>query len=165
MILADIATSTWMVDPSKTTVTATAKMMSVADVPATFDVLSGSVSIVDGTLASVEVQADAASYKSSIPKRNKDVTMQKGLLDAASYPTITFVASGGTEQQVGGEVTIKGKTVPLVFAVSDLNVGEDSASFVATATLDRFSVGVSKSPAFVIGKDINVRVMVSANKQ
>lgn len=75
-----------------------------------------------------------------------------------------ITASGGSEQQVSGEVEIKGRTVPLVFTVSKLDVGEDSASFELETTLDRFSVGVDKSPAFVIGRDIDVQVTVGANK-
>jgi len=164
MTLAETATGTWTIDPAKTTVTATAKMMSAANVPATFQVESGSISITDGQLTGVDVVADAASYKSSISKRNKDVTLQKGLLDANNYPTITFTASGGSEKQVTGEVTIKGHTVPLAFMVSKLQVEEGTASFEATTTIDRFSVGVDKSPAFVIGKDIDVRVTATATK-
>lgn len=164
MTLAETTTGTWTIDTAKTTVTATARMLSLADVPATFQVTSGSISIVDGALTAVEVVADATSYTSSISKRNKDVTTQKGLLDATTYPTITFTASGGSERQVSGEVTIKGTTVPLTFSISGLTIADTTATFEATTTLDRFSVGVNKSPAFVIGKDIEVRVSASATK-
>lgn len=164
MTLTELATGSWTIDASRTVITATAKMMSAASVPATFTVVSGTISVTDGQLSSVEVVADAKSYTSSIGKRNKDVTSQKGLLDANNYPTITFTAAGGDEQRVSGEVEIKGKTVPLVFTVSKLDVQDDSASFELAATLDRFSVGVDKSPAFVIGRDIDVQVAVVANK-
>lgn len=164
MALTELATSTWTIDASRTTITATAKMMSAANVPATFQVVSGSISVIDGALGAIEVVADAKSYKSAIGKRNKDVTTQKGLLDANTYPTMTFTASGGSEQQVSGQVEIKGQTVPLSFTVSKLDVGEASATFELATTIDRFSVGVDKSPAFVIGRDIDVQVTAVANK-
>ena len=77
---------------------------------------------------------------------------------------MTFTASGGSEQQVSGQVEIKGQIVPLSFTVSKLDVGEASATFELATTIDRFSVGVDKSPAFVIGRDIDVQVAAVANK-
>ena len=54
--------------------------------------------------------------------------------------------------------------MPLSFTVSNLDVGEASATFELAATIDRFSVGVDKSPAFVVGRDIDVQVTAVANK-
>lgn len=161
MAIADLPNATWTIDAAKTTVTATAKMMTAVAVPATFDVVSGSITIADGQVAGVEVMVDATSYTSSIAKRNKDVKA-KGFLDAANYPTITFTASGGSEEKVAGEVTIKGTTVPLTFSVSEVDVQGSAATFTATTMVDRFAVGVDKSPAFVIAKDVAVEVNASA---
>lgn len=65
---------------------------------------------------------------------------------------------------MSGRVEIKGQIMPLSFTVSNLDVGEASATFELAATIDRFSVGVDKSPAFVVGRDIDVQVTAVANK-
>lgn len=162
MAISELPSGTWALSSINSSVSATAKMMNAVPVPATFQVVSGSISIVDGELDIVEATVDASSYKSSIAKRNKDVT-SSAFLDAAKFPTMTFTASGGSDRRVTGQLTVKGQTVEVAFAISELRVSGTDATFVATATVDRFAFGVSKSPAFVIGKDIDITVHASAS--
>ena len=138
MALTELATGSWTIDASRTVITATAKMMSAASVPATFTVVSGTISVTDGQLSSVEVVADAKSYTSSIGKRNRDVTSQKGLLDANNYPTITFTAAGGDEHVMSVETVQRFKPHPTTYqyAAEQLDVPIGAITMVAAHDWD-----------------------------
>lgn len=155
----------WTLDPAATTVSVTVKKMKVITVTASIDVTSGSIGIADGQVASVEVIANAASYASPNAKRNEHV-VGPDFLDATTHPTISFSAAGGDDShRVAGVVTIKGQSTPVTFDVNDLKITDDSASFRASATVDRFALGIDKMPAFVIARDLDVTVTTSAKRQ
>ena len=136
--------------------------MNVIGVSATLTVISGTVSIADGHVAAVEVTVDASSYASPSAKRNSEV-IGAGFLDAKTHPTITFTAQGPRNGEVlSGKVTVKGKTTPLDFAVSDISVDGDTSSFKATATADRTKLGVDKMPTFIIASHLNIDVTATA---
>ncbi len=153
---------TWAIDPTATTVTVTVKKMKAITVPATLTVLNGSIAVVDGAVSAVEVSVDAASYTSPNSKRN-DHVVSADFVNAAEHPTISFSAeaNNGT-QQIPGTVGIKGRNAPITFAISRLNIGDESATFTATATVDRNDLGIDKLPSFVIAPELNITVDATA---
>lgn len=157
----------WSIDPASTTVTITVKKMKIITVPATLSVTSGTIGIADGKVAEVDVVADASSYSSPNKKRNEHV-IGADFLDASQHPTITYSVSAvqniGDDAQIEGEVTIKGRSARVTFDVTDVRVDGDSATFAATAVVDRLDLGIDKMPAFVIGRDLDIAIAATAHR-
>ncbi len=66
-----LPTGTWQLDTSATTVTVSARKMGMLTVPADLTVTTGTIEINDShDVVSVNIAADAASYKSKNGKRN-----------------------------------------------------------------------------------------------
>ena len=154
----------WNLNPDATTLTVTTMKMKVITVPATLTVTSGTITVGNGNVTEVQIAADASSYKSSQKLRDKEV-LGGGFLDAGQYPTITFAAANGSAEQVAGEVTVKDKTAPLTFTISALNIDGDTATFTATAKVDRIALGVTRMPAFVIANELDIVVQATAAAQ
>lgn len=158
-----LPTGTWQIDPAATTVTVTVKKFGgLITVPADLDVTAGVVSIDEQhRVTDVAVSVDAASYRSKNNKRNEHI-ISKDFLDSDRHPTITFETSSVAEQANGyrstGTVTVKGNRTPIEVTVDSVEVGADSGSFAATATVDRLALGVDKMPAFVIGRELAIEV-------
>lgn len=166
----NLPTGTWSLDPS-TTITVTATKLGFMKIPAAIALTSGTVEIDDQhQVTGVSVTGDAGSYASKNDKRNEHVR-SADFLDAEAHPTIHFEASACRPSGAGyiadGTVTIKGTTVPLTVTISDVTVGEGSstATFTATATVDRNTIGVDKMPSLVIGRQLDLVVAASATRQ
>ena len=159
---------TWALDPATTNVTVTVKKMKAITVPATLTVSSGNITITNGAVSNVAISLDAHSYNSPSKKRNEHV-VSNDFLDAESFPAITFSADNHRSisdgHRVAGQVHIKGKSTPLSFDVTNLRIDGESASFSATATADRFDLGVSKLPAIIIAKQLDISVTAKAAQQ
>lgn len=160
-----LPTGTWALDPS-TTITVTATKMGLFSIPATLDLVSGMIEIDDEhQIVGVEVVADAASYASKNAKRNEHVRSDD-FLAADTYPTITFrtssVTATGEGYRADGTVTVKDHTTPVTVTIDDVDVSGASASFSASATVDRNAIGVSKLPSLVIASDLALAVSARA---
>ncbi|MEL6890144.1 MAG: YceI family protein [Actinomycetota bacterium] len=168
MTAPQLPTGTWILDPSATTITVSARKLGVFTVPATLAVVSGTIDIDDDHhVTNVDIVADASSYTSKNPKRNEHIT-GADFLDADAHPTIVFRAHQVTPSNSGltskGTVTIKGRTAPIDVAVSAVEVAETAGAFVATATVDRNTIGVDKLPGLVIGRRLDITVNATASK-
>ena len=132
---------------------------------ATLDLIDGVVDVVDGAVRSAEARVDAASYSSPNAKRNAHV-VAPDFLDAADHPDISLHASrvepaaGG--HTVDGQLTVKGSSFPIRLAVDEVAIAEASATFRATAHVDRKAIGVDKLPTFVIGRVLDLTVDAQA---
>lgn len=163
----ELPTGTWSIDTSATVVTVTVKKLGVITVPATLDVVSGSIEISDGhEVTGVEIVADATSYTSPNPKRNEHV-LSDDFMATDTHPTISMTASSATATGDGylcsGTVTVKGQTAPIEFTITDVNVKEATATFSAKATVDRRSIGITKMPSFIIGSALAIDVSAVAS--
>jgi len=148
---------TYALDPEHTTIRADVKaMFGLMTVHGTFRLRAGQVSIAaDPGASSVEASIEAGSYASGNATRDADVT-GASLLDARTYPEITFTGQGarrdGDGWVVPGSVTAHGAAAPAELRLSDarLEGGEaGQARFRATARLDRTSFGVTKKKGMV----------------
>ncbi len=162
---AALPTGTWRIDPAQTNVSVAVKKLGLFTITGDLTVTDGTISL-DGTTAKIDVTADAASYATPMAKRNKHIH-SADFLDVEQFPTIRF--TGGTltsdangDRHIAGEITIKGQTSPVDFRVADVEAAADSASFSATASVDRTALGLNKMPAFVIGKTLNITVSAHA---
>lgn len=110
------AQGTYRLDPTKSQVRYSGKhMFGMGTVHATFAIQGGELHIREPLeTSSATVTVDAASFSSNSARRDRDVR-SAGLLDVATYPTITFASDGlqqnGDTLLVTGTVTAHGRTV------------------------------------------------------
>ena len=100
--LAVPAAGRYRVDPQRSTVTYSGRhMFGLGAVKATFTIASGELLVADPVAAStVVVSVDAGSFRSDKSRRD-DQVRSASLLDAATYPNITFTSDGLREQGAG----------------------------------------------------------------
>jgi len=100
--LAVPAAGRYRVDPQRSTVTYSGRhMFGLGAVRATFTIASGELLVADPVAAStVVVSVDAGSFRSDKSRRD-DQVRSASLLDAATYPNITFTSDGLREQGAG----------------------------------------------------------------
>lgn len=162
-----LPTGTWALDTSATTVTISARKLRAFTVPATLTVTSGTIEIADGGVVGVDVTADASSYASKNAKRNEHV-VGSDFLDAANHPAIRFqahdVASSATGATASGSVTVKGRATPITVTISDVDIDGDTATFHASAVVDRTDLGVDKLPSLIIGPKLDLAVSATVNR-
>src|SRR5512139_523733 len=107
----------------------------------------------DVSRSTVEAEIEVKSLSTGIKKRDEHVLSDE-MLDAATYPTITFrstrVVSGGTGRAtVHGDLTIHGVKKPVVLEAEHFGPvkspwgGEVSVGFTATTRLNRQDFGVN----------------------
>lgn len=163
-----LPTGTWQLDASSTTVTVSVKKLGLFTVPATLDVVSGSIDIDDDhNVTNVEIVVDTSSYASKNAKRNEHV-VGSDFLDAAEHPTIEFRTSRVTSSDAGytsnGTVTVKGQSSPIDVAISDVQINGATGSFTASAAIDRKAIGVDKMPGLIIGRNLQLSVDANATQ-
>lgn len=145
---------TYTLDPGRTTIRADVKaMFGLLTVHGTFRLRAGQVSIAaDPGASSVRASIEAGSFASGNTARDADV-VSAALLDAGTYPEITFTGQGarrdGDGWVVPGSVTAHGTAVPAEVRLSDARLETGAARFLATARLDRTSFGVTKKKGMV----------------
>jgi polyisoprenoid-binding protein YceI len=158
------ATGTYTLDPERTTIRCDCKaLMGLQTVHGTFRLNTGQVRI-SADLAGCTVHASiaAGSYASGNGTRDAHV-MSAGLLDAKTFPYITFTGAGartsddGAGWVVTGPVTAHGTTQPAEVHVTQAWLEEGTVRFRATATLDRLSFGITKMKLRV-GRTVNVSI-------
>jgi polyisoprenoid-binding protein YceI len=144
----------YTLDPERTTIRADVKaMFGLLTVHGTFRLRSGQVSIAaDPAASSVQASIEAGSFASGNATRDADV-VSATLLDAGTYPEITFTGQGarrdGDGWLVPGSVTAHGTAVPAEVRLSDVRLEAGGARFRAIARLDRTSFGVTKKKGMV----------------
>ena len=144
----------YRVDPQRSTVTYSGRhMFGLVAVKATFTIASGDLLVADPVAAStVVVSVDAGSFRSDKSRRD-DQVRSASLLDAATYPNITFTSDGLREQGAGwlldGALTAHGQTVPVEVVIDRAtNEGDGVRVHARVEHLDRYAFGVTKSKGF-----------------
>lgn len=165
--LTQLPTGTWQLDTSATTVTVSVKKLGFITVPATLDVVSGSIEIDDERqVTNVDIVVDASSYASKNAKRNKHV-LGPDFLDTENHPTISFRTDRVTPRDGGytsnGTVTVKGQSSPIDVTIADIEASSANGSFTATADVDRNVLGVHKMPGFIVGRNVQLTVDATAS--
>ena len=167
----------WQIDPSHSSVSATARHMMLTTVRGGF---SGPSGVIDFDPAkpeagAIELRIPAASVNTGDEKRDGHLR-SADFLDAATYPEIVFkstkiTAKGGNEFVVDGDLEIRGTTKPVAVEVELLGIAEDPragqrAVFDAKFSFDRTQWGlVWNMPipsGVLVGEKIKVEASVSA---
>ena len=153
---------TYTLDTGHSTIRADVKaMFGLMTVHGAFRLTSGEITITtDLSSCAVRASIEAASYASGHAIRDADVASAT-LLDARTYPQITFTGRGarrdGDGWVVSGLVTAHGTAQPVQVQVSSAQLDAGTARFRATARLDRISFGITKKKGLV-GRTVDLLI-------
>jgi polyisoprenoid-binding protein YceI len=160
---------TYRLDPEQCRVRYTGRhLFGLGVVHATFAVTAGEVRVADpATDSRVEVSVDAASFQSNSPRRDDHVRSPR-LLDASSYPEITFtsqeVRASDGRWVVRGQVTAHGQAVPVDLLVDHVRPeGDGFRARGRVERLDRHAFGVRGSKGLV-GRYLDLELDVLATR-
>jgi polyisoprenoid-binding protein YceI len=163
-----LATGTWVLSPTRTTVTVTAKNFLVRRVPAVLAVTTGRA-VVGETLddSRIEFSLAADSFSSGNARRDEHVR-SADFLDAENHPSIDFrsehIAATAVGYRVTGTLELAGDNETIAFDIDKIEAGGDGTlTFHAAAAIDRRQIGIDKMPALVIGNTIDVAVTGAAD--
>ena len=155
--------SAWALDPAATRVAFSVRNLTVAHVDGTFRLASGRVTLdaADPSRSTIEAVIDATSVDTSEPKRDAHLR-SADFLDVNRYPTIAFRSTrieraDGGHWKVTGDLTLLGRTRPVLLDVDGSKSEGTRASAHATTTIDRRDFGMTYS-GFAVGKEIMITI-------
>jgi polyisoprenoid-binding protein YceI len=142
---------TWDIDPVHSDVSFTVRHMMVSKVRGRLGTFSGEiVTAPDFTHSTVTATVDASSVDTGNAQRDGHLRTAD-FFEVETHPTWTFrstaIRGDGEEFELDGELTIKGVTRPVTFALEVNGFGPDAyggtrAGFSATTTINRSDFGV-----------------------
>jgi polyisoprenoid-binding protein YceI len=145
-------------------------------VSGTFTKWSGTVAIDTSNWANSSVAVDIATASIDTREPRRDGHLRSADFFAAdSFPTITFrstkVERTGDDLRVAGDLTLRGRTKPVVLVGRYIGTGKDAngkqrMAFSASTTIDRQDYGVSWNRAVetgaLLGDDVTIDITVQA---
>jgi polyisoprenoid-binding protein YceI len=176
--------TTWLIDASHSSVEFAVTHMMFTTVRGRFKKLTGTILVNEENpdRSSVEVEIDAASIDTGSPERDQHLR-SADFLDVENFPTIVFqskriegaLAKPGDRFRVGGNLTIRGRSVPVTLDAMYNGVGKDPwqhqrAGFSASTEVDRRDWGLEWNQALetggvLVGHTVKVQVDVEAVQQ
>jgi polyisoprenoid-binding protein YceI len=169
-------TGTWDIDASHSTVGFSVRHMMVSKVRGYFREFSGEiVTAEDPAQSSVTATIDLTSIDTRQEQRDAHIR-SADFFDVDNHPTMTFrstaVRTDGADWTVEGELTIKGRTKPVVLALELNGFGPDAyggtrAGFSAKTDISRAEFGVDiqmpmDGGGVVVGDKISVELEIEA---
>lgn len=152
----DLASGTWTVDASHSTVGFTARHLMVTKVRGTFNEYTSSVVVaepIENSKVDVTVQIASVDTKDE----GRDTHLRSGdFFDAETHPTMSFTSTSFDGKNLAGDLTIKGVTKPVVFDVDFEGVvtdpwGNQKAGFEAETEINRKDWGLDWNAALEAG--------------
>ena len=163
----------WHFDPAYTTVEFVVRNFWY-DVKGRFSELEGVIVLDEGDIrrSSVTATIKARSIDTGSKRRNAHL-QSADFFDVEKYPDIEFKSTRierGRDRDsldVDGNLTIKGKSMPIALAVNEMDRsrspnGEEFIYYSATTELDRFAFGINHAPG-IVGRRLKVMVNVQAS--
>jgi len=171
----------WQIDASHSSVEFAVTHMMFTTVRGRFKKLTGTILVNDDNpdRSSVEVEIDATSIDTGAPDRDQHLR-SADFLDVENFPTIVFQskriegahAKPGYRFRVGGNLTIRGRSVFVTLDATFNGVGKDPwghlrAGFNASTEIDRRDWGLEWNQALetggvLVGHTVKVQVDVEA---
>ncbi|MBI4233746.1 MAG: YceI family protein [Chloroflexi bacterium] len=154
--------STWVLDPSHTTIEFAAKHMMIVTVKGRFSKFDVAVDFDEAhpEHSKIEARIDTASLDTKEPQRDAHLR-SPDFLDVEHYPVLTFInrriePRGKGRFNIVGDLTIRDKTREIVLDTTLTAVlkdpwGGQRAGFSAEATLDRKDFGLLWNVALEAG--------------
>jgi len=173
--------TTWHIDPIHSSVEFAVKHMMFSTVRGRFKKLTGTIQTDEENpdRSTVYVEIDAASIDTGAPDRDQHLR-SADFLDVENFPAIVFQskqiagahAKPGDRFRVGGNLTIRGRSVPVTLDATFHGVGKDPwghqrAGFSASTEIDRRDWGLEWNQALetggvLVGYTLKVQVDVEA---
>ena len=156
---------TWTIDAAHTAVEFAVKHMMFTTVRGRFKALSGTITIDEANpdRSKVEVDIDASSIDTGVADRDTHLR-SADFLDVEHHPQITFRSTKvegahkaeGDRFKVQGELSIRGKAIPVTLDASFEGAGKDpwgneKAGFSAKTEIDRREWGLTWNQALETG--------------
>jgi polyisoprenoid-binding protein YceI len=172
--------TTWKIDPAHTDVSFSAKHMMITTVRGKFDRVEGQLELDEERpeLSRVEIRVGADSLSTGFEARDQHLR-SPDFLDAERHEWITVRTTGiapddDGHYRVTADVTIRGETRPVTFAVEYLGTtpgmtGARHAGFTARAKVNRKDWGLNWNMAleaggWLVGDEIMLEVEVAADE-
>ena len=150
-LLPGYVVGTWDIDPVHSDVSFTVRHMMVSKVRGRLGAFSGEiVTAPEFTESSVDATVDATSVDTGNAQRDGHIRTAD-FFEVETHPTWSFrstaIRGDGDEYALDGELTIKGATKPVTFALEVNGFGPDAyggtrVGFSATTTINRSDFGV-----------------------
>ena len=173
--------TTYVVDPSHSTVGFTVRHAGIGKTRGVFDVFGGEVKIPDEgpwTGATAEGTIDAASINTRSDARDEHLR-GADFFDVEQFPTWDFhttkVEGGGEDFKVTGDLTIHGITQPVVIDVEFLGAatdpfGAERIAFEGKTKISRKDFGLTWNAALeaggvLVGDKVTINLEIEAVKQ
>ncbi len=169
------AQTTWIVDQSHSSVKFSVAHLVISEVEGSFAVYEGTLQASpDFADAKVEFTVDVNSIKTGNEARDKHLKSED-FFAAEKFPQATFKSTSWKKVAenryvLEGNLTIRGVTKPIVFAVTNGGTVKDpwgniKTGFKATTTLNRFDYGLkwnalTEAGGAVVGKDVTLTLQL-----
>ena len=168
----------WVIDPTHTAVTFSARHLMAAKVRGSFKTFSGEIDVNENHEASaVAVSIDAASVDTGVADRDNHLR-SPDFLDVENFPTMSFqstaVRKSGDSYEIDGHLTIRDTSQPVTLTTEYFGVmadpwGNEKALFSASTEIDREAFGLTwnaplEAGGFLVGKKVNIEIEVQAAK-
>ena len=153
---ADVKAGTYAVEPGHTQVTFSVSHMGISPFAGTFSGASGTMTLDPKNLAATKlsVTIPTSSVQTTSSKLSEEL-VSADWLDAAKFPTATFVATSVTPRgpdsaSIDGTLTLHGVSKPITITARFFGAAQnpmskkDSIGFLARAQIKRSDFGVSK---------------------
>lgn len=170
---------TYVLDAAHSEVTFEVRHMMISKVRGSFAMKEATFVLPENPLdASVTATVDTTSVDTGDEGRDQHLR-SADFFDVENHPAITFTSTGVREGsgdfQVDGDLTIKGVTKPVTFALEFGGFGTDpwgnyKAGATATATIDREAFGLTwnttlEAGGVLVGKDVKITLDLQAALQ
>ena len=169
--------ATYAIDPSHTYVTFEIDHMGTSTNRARFDKKEGALEFDRAAkTGKVDISIDTASVNSGLPGFNKHL-QSADIFDAEKFPKARFVSDkfvfdGDKVSEVQGQLTLKGKTLPVTFKANKFNCypspmlqKREVCGGDFSADIDRTAFGLDYGTKFGVTKDVRLVVQIEAVKQ
>jgi polyisoprenoid-binding protein YceI len=146
--LAELAPGAWVLDPQASSVAFSHKTMwGLVTVKGKFTELQGEGELLAAGGGQGTVTINAASVDTKHKMRDKHLRSDD-FFAVEAHPAIVFAASritptGRDTVDVAGELTVRGKTLPLAFSGRATEATADAVALTAEVAVDRFDYGLT----------------------
>lgn len=166
----------WALDPSHSEVQFKIKHLMIANVIGSFANYEANVTTNgdDFTTASITFSADVASITTANEQRDGHLR-SADFFDADNFPKITFVATKYTNDELHGDLTIKGITKSVKLSVEFGGISKDpwgntKAGFTITGKINRKDWGLNWNAALetggvLVSEEVKINCEIELTKQ
>jgi polyisoprenoid-binding protein YceI len=163
----------YKIDPAHTSVSFSVNHLGISTLAGRFNSVEGDITLAHKDGSSIEVSIETASVDTNHEKRDEHLR-GPDFFNAKQYPVMKFSASkidfsGDKSERIKGELSLHGKTKPVMLTVEPIGAGDDPwggyrAGYKATTVIKRSDFGMDFMPGG-FGDDISVTLNIEAIKQ